>query len=102
MIKQKRNDLTKLCHIEATPGQYPGAQLSFSNTLQEHITQFLEINQNHPVNEPIKVKISCDGAKMSSSANFMILLFSLLQTGDLVMSSKGNRTIGIVNGPEEY
>ena len=32
----------------------------------------------------------------------MILSFSLLQTGEKVMSSRGNRTIAIVNGPEKY
>ncbi|CAB4007859.1 Hypothetical predicted protein [Paramuricea clavata] len=39
---------------------------------------------------------------MSRSANFMILSFSLLPTEYFVMSSKGNRTIGVVNGPEKY
>ena len=39
---------------------------------------------------------------MSKSANVMILSFSVLQTGDLVMSSEENRTISIVNGPEKY
>ena len=70
-----------------------------------HFRKLYKITSNNPnykVDEPIKVKISCDGAKMSKSANFMILSFSLLQTGDLVMSSKGNRTIAIVNGPEKY
>lgn len=32
----------------------------------------------------------------------MIMSFSLLQTGENVMSSRGNRTIAIVNGPEKY
>ena len=32
----------------------------------------------------------------------MILSFCLLQTGEKVMSSRGNRTIAIVNGPEKY
>ena len=36
---------------------------------------------------------------MSRTTNFMILSFSLLQTGDRVMSFKGNRTLCIVNGP---
>ena len=39
---------------------------------------------------------------MSRTTNFMILSFSLLQTGDRVMSFKGNRTLCIVNGPEKY
>ena len=32
----------------------------------------------------------------------MILSFALLQTGKNVMSSSGNRTLAIVNGPEKY
>ena len=36
------------------------------------------------------------------STNFMILSFSLLQTGEKVISSRGIRTIAIVNGPEKY
>jgi hypothetical protein len=102
LIKQKKNELNKLCHIERTPGQYPGAQLSFSQTLRDHIQQFFESNSKHKVDEPIKIKISHDGAKISRSANFMILSFSLCQTEDLVMSSKGNRKIGVVNGAEHY
>ena len=102
LIKQKRSDLNKLFHIERTPGNYPGAQISFKDTLQEHIRGYLKSNPNHPLEEPIKVKISGDGAKMSRTTNFMILSFSLLQTGENVMSSKGNRTLCIVNGPEKY
>ena len=102
LIKQKRNELNKLCHIERVPGQYPGAQLSFSETLRKHIREFLNSHPTHPLDEPMKINISGDGAKMSRTTNFMLLSFSILQTGDQVMSSKGNRTIGIVSGPEKY
>jgi len=97
------NDLpNKLCHIEKAPGIYPGAQISFLDTLKEHIADFLKSNPNYPMEEPMKVKISGDGAKMSRTTNFMLLSFSLLETGDKVMSSNGNRTLCIVNGPEKY
>lgn len=102
LIKQKRSDLNKLCHIEKAPGIYPGAQISFLDTLKEHIADFLKSNPNYPMEEPMKVKISGDGAKMSRTTNFMLLSFSLLETGEKVMSSKGNRTLCIVNGPEKY
>ncbi|PFX15033.1 hypothetical protein AWC38_SpisGene20771 [Stylophora pistillata] len=82
--------------------QYPGAQISFSETLIEHVRELLKKDPHYDLNEPVKVKISGDGAKMSKSTNFMILSFCLLQTGEKVMSSKGNRTIAIVNGPEKY
>lgn len=102
LVKQKRNELNKICTIQPVPGQYPGAQISFSETLIEHVRGLLKNNPHYDLNEPVKVKISGDGAKMSRNTNFMILSFCLLQTGEKVMSSKGNRTIAIVNGPEKY
>ena len=102
LIKQKRNQLNNICNIEPVPGQYPGAQISFTETLKSHVKELLQTDPSHDMTEPIKVKISGDGAKMSRSTNFMILSFCLLQTGEKVMSSKANRTIAIVNGPEKY
>ncbi|XP_048580720.1 uncharacterized protein LOC125561179 [Nematostella vectensis] len=102
LIKQKRDKLNSLCHIERVPGPDPGAQRSFSLLLKEVISKYLD---SHPsfdfTKNPLKVKISGDGAKMSRTTNFMILSFSLLQSGEY-NASKGNHTIGIVNGPEQY
>ena len=39
---------------------------------------------------------------MTNNSNFILLSFAILQTGESVMSAKGNRTIGIVNGKEDY
>jgi hypothetical protein len=50
----------------------------------------------------IQIKISGDGAKMTNNSNFILLSFAILQTGESVMSAKGNRTIGVVNGKEDY
>ena len=102
LVKQKRSELNKLCHIEKVPGQFPGAQISFSETRKDHIREFLKSHPDHDVtDDPIKVKISADGVKMSKTTNFMILSFALLQTGKNVMSSSGNRSLAIVNGPEK-
>jgi len=102
LIQQKRSDLNKHCHIEKVPDNYPGVQISFLDTLQDHITEFLETHPNHPMEEPKKVKISGVGAKMSRTINCTILSFVLLQTGEKVMSSRGNRTLCIVNGLRKY
>lgn len=73
------------------------------DTLQDHIREYFKSHPHHSLEELIKVKINGDGAKLSRTTNFMILSFSLLQTGDRVMtSSKGNRTLCIVNGLEKY
>ena len=78
LVKQKISELNKLCHIEKVPGQFPGAQISFSETLKDHMRDFLKSHPDHNVAEdPFKVKISADGAKMSKTRNFMILSFAL-------------------------
>lgn len=103
LIKQMRSNLNSICHIESIPGSYPGAQCSFKSLVRQHVTDYLTANPDHdPKKEMIKIKISIDGAKMSRTTNFVILSFSLLQNEESVMSSKGNRTIAVVNGPENY
>ena len=65
LVKQKRSELNKLCHVEKVPGQFPGAQISFSETLKDHIRDFVKSHPDHNVtDDPIQVKISADGAKM--------------------------------------
>ena len=64
-----------------------------------------DLNQNatfDTVNDTIQIKISGDGARTTRNSNFILLSFSILQTGESVMSAKGNRTIAIVNGSESY
>lgn len=101
LIKQLRSDLNKTYHIERTPGKYTGARLDFSSTLSSHIRELL-IAKPELENQAINVKLSGDGARMSRTTNFMMFSFALLQKDESVMSSKSNRTVAIVNGPEEY
>ena len=101
LIKQLRSDLNKTYHIERTPGQYPGAAINFTATLKQHIQQLL--NDKPELHDtPIEVKISGDGARVSRTTNFMMFSFGLLQANESVMSSKRNRTVEILNGPEKY
>ena len=79
LIKQKRAVLNKTAHVERIPGIYPGAQIPFRETLVEHIKGLLNSNPSYGINEPIKVKVSCDGAKMSRTTNFVILSFAILE-----------------------
>ena len=58
LIKQKRNQLNDICTVESVPGHYPGAQISFTETLKTHIKDLQK-------SEPVKVKINGDDAKMS-------------------------------------
>ena len=83
LIKQMRNDMNKICHLERAPGSFPGSQVSsFEATLQDSIRDFFPAGGTLNENEPMKVKLSGDGAQMSRTTNFMILSFSLLQLGE--------------------
>ena len=101
LVKQLRTDLNKTYHIERTLGKYPGAKLDFTCTLAAHIKDLIQ--QKPELRDGVvEVKLSGDGARMSRSTNFMIMSFALLQCNEKVMSSKSNRTVAIINGPENY
>ena len=74
---------------------------TFSATLTDHIRQLLT-DKPELKDKTIQVKLSGDGAQMSRTTNFMMMSFALLELNKNVMSSKRNRTIAIINGPEEY
>jgi hypothetical protein len=96
LVKKKRDQLNKLCYITSTPGEEEGAQVSFKDLLTQRIREQMSNN------EPVQVKISGDGARMTRNSNFILLSFALLQDTDDVMAAKGNHTIGVVNGKEDY
>ena len=104
LVKQCREQLNKMCHIEALDGNFVGAKVSSVETVfKEHISDYLKQNPDFDtINDKIKIKINGNGARMTRNSNFIFLSFSILQTGESVMSAKGNRTIGIVSGTEGY
>ena len=104
LVNQCRDQLNKMCHIEALDGNFEGGKMSSVETVfKEHISDYLTQNPDFDTtNDKIKIKINGDGARMTRNSNFILLSFSILHTGESVMSSKGNRTIGIVNGTERY
>ena len=104
LVEQCCQDLNKMCHLEGLKGKFPGAKVSsVEQVLVVHIADYIK---KHPTfcskTDSIQIKISGDGAKMTNNSNFILLSFAILQTGENVMSAKGNRTIGIVNGKEDY
>jgi len=76
--------------------------------LLPHLSEILTCNLQAAVytvptiNDKIKIKINGDGARMTRNSHFLLLSFSILQARESVMFTKGNRTIGIVNGAEGY
>ena len=103
LVKQRRDQLNDICHISPTPGDLEGAQMSFTGLLKERAADMISREEGKNwAEEPIQVKISGDGARMTRNSSFILLSFSLLQAGDDVMSAGGNHTIAIVKGSECY
>ena len=83
-------------------GPFPGTKLDFKSTLINRVRELLNMKPELR-NEKIQVKLSGDGARVSrTTTNFMMFSFSRLQLDEDVMSSKGNRTVAIINGLEKY
>ncbi|CAB4001807.1 Hypothetical predicted protein [Paramuricea clavata] len=101
LIKQCRQDLNKVYSISRTPGEWPGAQLSFKDKFNHQLSKKMEKLGDKMLTTQ-RVKISGDGAKMSRISNFVVPSFSLLSEGEKVMSTKGIHTVAILNGKEDY
>ena len=90
--------MNNICHVTGTPGATEGAQTSFNEERKKgHLV-------SHPDDhdQPIKVKISGDRARMTRNSIFFLLSFALSRAGDDVKAAKGNHTIAVVKGKEDY
>ena len=105
-FKQHRDELNKMCQIDPPHAKFEGAKVNSVETVfKDHISDFLKKNSDFdPITDKIKIKIKIngDGAIMTRNSNFILLSFSILQTGESVITAKGNRTLGIVSGSESY
>ena len=103
LVKQCRDDLNKMCHIDPLQGKHIGAKVSsVGDLLKEHVQHYLQQNPSFSTDDKIQIKVNGDGARMTRNSNFILLSFSILQTEQSVMSAKGNRTIAVVNASEGY
>ncbi|XP_028410462.1 uncharacterized protein LOC114533075 [Dendronephthya gigantea] len=78
-----------------------GAALNFEDELSHVIGNLMETNSKLG-DVPVKVKVSGDGAKMTRLTNFIVISFSVLNLEETVMSSKGNHTVAVIKGHEDY
>ena len=101
LVKQRRDQLNNICHITCTPGTAEGAQVLFCNLLKARLKDYLA---SHPdgYKNTIRIKISGDGARMTRNSSFILMTFALIDLGDDVMAAKGNHTIAVVKGKEDY
>ena len=98
-LKELCKHLNSQWEIKACPG-YNGVQQSLSARLQER-TKHLIDNKKIYSGDVLRVKLSGDGTKICQKLNLINFTFTLLNE-DTAMSSKGNHTIAIINGTENY
>ena len=100
LIQQCRANLTKLCHIDSLPGKAPGIKATpVKELIKEHLEEYL---REKPTTNKIQIKINGDRAHITWNSSFVLLSFSILWTGDQVMTAKGNRTLAVLRGKEDY
>ena len=99
LVKQRRSQLNDICHITSTPGETEGAQTSFTDLLNDRVQDYVA---SHPNVDHVQVKIPGDGARMTRNSSFILTSFALLHSDDEVMAAKGNHTIAVVKGKEDY
>ena len=100
LIKQRHDQLSKLCVISQTPGKTDGCQLNFEDNLKENLECFISENSKFDLeNNSVRIKLSGDGAQMTRNTNFTIMTFAFL---DGNVSAKRNHTIAVIKGSECY
>lgn len=100
LVKQCRQSINGMCQISKTPGESPGAQLNFMETLEQTLEKISSEQSDSP--PIVLLKIAADGAKMSRMSNFLILSLAVLNKGEEVMSLHGQTTIAIVDAKENF
>ena len=95
LVKQRRDQLNKMCHINALPGDQEGAQVSFKELLKERVQNYITSHPNIISDGvPLRVKISGDGANMTRSSNYVLMTFGLLDASHAHYSGIFFRIIG--------
>lgn len=91
-----------MCQIDSPDANFEEAKVNSVKLCPKNISLIISKKNNDfdPING--KIKINGDGARMTRNSNFILLSFPILQTRESVMSDKGNRTLGIVNGSQSY
>ena len=91
LVKQCRDHLNKMCHIDPPQEKHIAAKVSSVGDLfQEHVQDYLHQNPSFGTDDKIQIKINGNGARMTRNSNFIPLSFSILQTEQSVLSAKGN------------
>lgn len=97
LIKQRRKSISSNIPINRLPQPYFGCYRSLSKYITEILTTFKE-----PIDSPVVVKISGDGAPFHRSTSYVLLSFSFPLIDKDALAAAGNHTFAVISGNEDY
>ena len=99
-LKQLSRQLNSQWDIKPCPNNN-GIQQSLASRLKERVKYLLKEKRIF-AGDVLRLKLSGDGTKICRKLNMINITFTLLNEGKLAMSPRGNHTIAIINGTENY
>ena len=102
LIKQRHDQLNKMCSISRLPGKFDGCEVDFEETPGKCLQRFVQENPDFDYSNSVRINFSGDGAQMSRNTNFVILTVAMLDNKNYAMAAKGNHTLAVVKASENY
>lgn len=99
LIKQCRNEMNDICHVQRTPGDVEGAEIDIHAELSFAVKDMIRQNPNTQEKPRFMVKFCGDGTDISRNKGLVIMSFSLFcrtfsvdATHHLVARVRGNES----------
>ena len=99
-LKKMASELNTKCEINLCPNG-KGVQQSIQSRLRERLNVLIREDKIN-CGDKIQIKLLGDGTKVCRKLNLINFTFTVLNEGDLAKSPKGNHTVAIMNGTENY
>lgn len=100
-IIKHTNKLNQKWNLKSTPGEAEGVQVSFQETIVEHIKR-LKASGVIQDRETIKIKLSGDGTNIGKRISVVNITFTILNEKALAMSERGNYLLAVLRTTESY
>lgn len=100
-IIKHMNKLNNNWNLKPTPGDAEGIQMSFQESISEHIKRLRTTGALKP-GEVIQVKLSGDGTKIGKRLNVINITYTIINEKNRAMSEKGNYLLAVIKAKESY
>lgn len=100
-ITKHMKKLNQKWNLKSTPGKAEGVQVSFRETIVEHIRR-LKVSGVIQDGERIKIKLSGDGTNIGKRISVVNITFTILNEKTLAMSERGNYILAVLRTTESY